>query len=72
MESGETFQTFAQSTSYRNDTLIPYATYNFSVAAATSVGTGPFSPVITVNTPESSTFLLTERTGPLRKHGTPV
>lgn len=56
MESGEVFQTFAQSTSYRNDTLIPYATYNFSVAAATRVGTGPFSPVITVNTPESSTF----------------
>ena len=56
MESGEVFQTFAQSTSYRNDTLIPYAMYNFSVAAATRVGTGPFSPFITVNTPESSTF----------------
>ena len=33
--------------------LRPYSTYNFSVAAATGVGTGPFSTVITVNTPEA-------------------
>ena len=53
LEGGDTFETVTRSTTYLNNTLRPYSTYNFSVAAATSVGTGPFSPVITVNTPEA-------------------
>ena len=55
MEGGDIFETVTQSTTYLNNTLRPYSTYNFSVAAATSVGTGPFSHVITVNTPEAGT-----------------
>ena len=34
------------------DALTPYSTYIISIAATTSVGIGPFSPVTTVNTPE--------------------
>lgn len=59
LDGGDVFETTTQFTTYLNNTLRPYSTYNFSVAAATGVGTGPFSPVITANTPEAGMSLKT-------------
>jgi len=50
--SGETFQFISESTIYEIDTLTPYTTYSFLIAASTSVGTGPFSIELTFQTPE--------------------
>ena len=38
--------------------LTPYSTYVINIAATTSVGQGPFSPVTTVNTPEDGEGLI--------------
>ena len=50
--SGEMFQLVSQSTILEIDTLIPYTTYSILIAASTSVGSGPFSTVLTIQTPE--------------------
>ena len=39
--------------------LHPFTTYNFTVAAQTSVGTGPYTTSSTVMTPEDGTYSIT-------------
>lgn len=51
-ESGSVFQLFSSNTSLFVSTLQPYTTYNFLIAASTSVGVGPFSRLFTRQTPE--------------------
>ena len=51
-ETGERFQLFSNSTSITVDTLQPFTTYLCIIAARTVIGTGPFSTVITLETPE--------------------
>ena len=41
-------------TSVTISSLLPFTTYFCSIAASTSVNRGPFSPTLTVNTPEES------------------
>ena len=54
VNSGETFDISVLNLTLQTsvDALTPYSTYIISIAATTSVGIGPFSPVTTVNTPE--------------------
>ena len=53
IETGSTSQLVARDTTQLFiDTLHPYYVYNFFIAAATSVGPGPYSPVFTIQTPE--------------------
>ena len=51
-ETGERFQLTSNTTYLEVTTLRPYRTYMCIVAAATSVGLGPFSTSVTVKTPE--------------------
>lgn len=39
-------------TSFTANSLLPFTAYSCSIAASTSVGIGPFSALLTVNTPE--------------------
>ena len=48
----ETLQYTSNTTALTLSTLSPYTTYHYIVAAQTSVGTGPFSAVITLLTPQ--------------------
>ena len=48
----ETVQYTSNTTALTLSTLSPYTTYYYIVAARTSVGTGPFSAVITLLTPQ--------------------
>ena len=48
----ETLQYTSNTTALTLSTLSPYTTYYCIVAARTSVGAGPFSTVITLNTPQ--------------------
>ena len=50
--SGETFQVVSESTFLELDTLAPYTTYSFVIAASTSVGMGPFSIEVMIQTQE--------------------
>lgn len=50
--SGETLQFFSDSTLLELDTLAPYTTYSFVIAASTSVGMGPFSTEVVIQTQE--------------------
>lgn len=52
VETGEMFQLFSEETSLNVDTLVPFTTYFCVIAASTSIGTGPFSTVFTLRTPE--------------------
>ena len=49
----ETLQYTSNTTALTLSTLSPYTTYYYIVAARTSVGTGPFSAVITLQTPQN-------------------
>ena len=51
-ETGERFQLTSTTTSLEVTNLRPYRTYVCIIAAATSVGLGPFSISVTVETPE--------------------
>ena len=51
-KSGVNFQLSSTNTSLFVNTLQPFTTYNFLIAAATSVGVGPFSRLFTLQTPE--------------------
>ena len=51
-ETGEHFQLTSNTTSLEVTNLKPYRTYVCIIAAATSVGLGPFSTSVTVKTPE--------------------
>ena len=50
--SEEMFQLVSESTILEIDTMTPYTTYSFLIAASTVVGLGPYSTVLTVQTPE--------------------
>ena len=52
-DSGANFQlVVSANTSYVVSSLQPFTSYNFLIAAATSVGVGPFSRLLTIQTPE--------------------
>ncbi len=51
-ETGERFQLTSETTYLEVTNLRPYRTYVCVIAAATSVGLGPFSTAFTVQTPE--------------------
>ena len=51
-ETGESFTNFINDTTYSFTALKPYRTHDITIAASTSVGTGPFSAVFTVITLE--------------------
>jgi len=52
VESGADFQVLSASTGVRIDTLEPNTMYDFSVAAMTSVGRGPFTSIVNITTPQ--------------------
>ena len=56
-DSGEMFQLTSTTTSLTVSTLQPFTTYFCIIAASTSVGMGPFSTVVTLQTPEDGMLL---------------
>ena len=56
-DSGEMFQLTSTTTSLTVSTLQPFTTYFCIIAASTSVGMGPFSTVVTLQTPEDGTLI---------------
>ncbi len=54
VETGERFQLTSETTYLEVTNLRPYRTYVCVIAAATSVGLGPFSSAFIVRTPEDS------------------
>ena len=50
--TGERFQLISESTVLGVNVLIPFTIYSILIAASTSVGTGPFSPELVLQTPE--------------------
>ena len=53
LERGEMFQVFSETSELTVESLRPYSTYSFVIAAQTIVGIGPFSTVLVVAlTPE--------------------
>ena len=52
LETGERFRLTSNATFLEVPTLRPYRTYVCIIAAATSIGLGPFSESVTVETPE--------------------
>ena len=59
-DSGEMFQLTSATTSLTVSTLQPFTTYFCIIAASTSVGMGPFSTVVTLQTPEDGTYIVWE------------
>lgn len=57
VDSPEMFQRFSDSTTLTVNDLIPFTTYLLIVAASTSVGIGPFTPILTVQTPEDGELI---------------
>ena len=57
-DSGEMFQLTSTTTSLTVSTLQPFTTYFCIIAASTSVGMGPFSTVVTLQTPEDGTYVV--------------
>ena len=55
-DSGVSFQLFSTNTTLLVESLFPFTTYNLLIAASTSVGTGPFSMLLTLQTPEDGTY----------------
>ena len=55
-DSGVTFQLFSRNTSVSVNSLLPFTSYNFLIAASTSVGVGPFSRLLTLQTPEDGNY----------------
>ena len=60
-DSGELFQLTSTTTSLTVTTLRPFTSYFCIIAASTSVGIGPFSTVITLQTPEDGMSLVDAR-----------
>jgi len=57
VDSPEIFQRLSDSTTLTVNDLIPFTTYLLIVAASTSVGIGPFTPILTVQTPEDGELI---------------
>ncbi len=55
-ETGEHFQLTSETTYLEVTNLRPYRTYVCVIAAATSVGLGPFSSTVVVQTPEDGEY----------------
>ena len=53
--SGETFTLFSATNATVIDSLTPFTTYSYSVAAVTIAGVGPYSSIGTVLTDEAGT-----------------
>ena len=53
-ETGESFIYTTSDTTYSFTALKPYRTYDITIAASTSVGTGPYSDIFMLTTAESS------------------
>ena len=51
--AGETVQASSTTTNITIQSLRPFTTYNFTIAAMTSAGSGPFSIPLTVQTNET-------------------
>ncbi len=56
VETGERFQLTSETTYLEVTNLRPYRTYVCVIAAATSVGLGPFSSTVVVQTPEDGEY----------------
>ena len=52
IETGEMFEINTTLTTFRLFFLTPFTTYEFTIAASTEVGLGPFSETVSVLTPE--------------------
>jgi len=57
VDSPEMFQRLSDSTTLTVNDLIPFTTYLLIVAASTSVGIGPFTLILTVQTPEDGELI---------------
>ena len=57
LETGENFELTESEQSLELNTLKPYRSYEFSIAAATSVGLGPYSSIVSVETPEDGEYI---------------
>lgn len=57
-DSGVSFQLFSMNTSLSVESLLPFTSYNLLIAASTSVGIGPFSMLLTLQTPEDGTYII--------------
>ena len=61
--SGNTIQrtvSSSQDASITVESLLPFTTYSCSIAASTAVGMGPFSILVTLNTPEDGRLLASD------------
>ena len=57
VETGRSFSLFSATTSVNVTSLHPYYTYNFTIAAVTIVGDGPYTTSITIVTLQDGKFL---------------
>ena len=51
LENNGSFSQISQNSSFTLDTLKPFRTYTFAIAAMTVVGVGPTGDLITIKTP---------------------
>ena len=51
LENNGSFSQISQNSSFTLDTLKPFRTYTFAIAAMTVVGVGPIGDLITIKTP---------------------
>ena len=62
LETNETFLLFSNTTSLTVNGLRPFRNYMCIIAAQTSVGTGPYSAVFTVITPQDGIHIMSCKT----------
>ena len=55
VDNGDTVEFDTTNTTLMVDSLVPYTSYEWTVAARTSVGTGPFSSPVTERTLQDGT-----------------
>ena len=58
LETNETFLLFSNTTSLTVNGLRPFRNYVCIIAAQTTVGIGPYSPVFTVTTPQDGIYIM--------------
>ena len=59
-ETGRVFSLTTRDTRLNVTSLHPYYTYNCTIAAATFAGTGPFSPPVITQLPETGIYYVLE------------
>ena len=57
LENEDVFQLFSVAKKLLIDTLKPFKSYDFVIAAQTSAGIGPYSRTVTTRTPEDGKFM---------------